>query len=117
MNAPASNVSASLACIASRSGASGVRRSKSGIDMKLARHRRRPDDACYPPSMYTPRSLRPVAPPGGVAVREEWLDPQVLRLEVAGAVELATVGDLAARIAAGADAGARWVVLDLTRVA
>ncbi|HWT22232.1 MAG TPA: hypothetical protein VN213_01880, partial [Solirubrobacteraceae bacterium] len=56
--------------------------------------------------MHSPRSLR-----------EEWLDPAVVRLRPAAPLDPAALGELRERIAAGAAAGARWVVVDLAGIA
>jgi anti-anti-sigma regulatory factor len=63
--------------------------------------------------MFTSQSLRAVVKPGTVAFREHRLDDVVHQIDVSGALNDTSSGELGRRIEAALNGGVRWLILDI----
>lgn len=63
--------------------------------------------------MFTSQQMRAIVPSGQIAVREQRLDDVVHQMEIAGAVSVENVAEVARRIDAALSAGVRWMIFDL----
>jgi anti-anti-sigma regulatory factor len=63
--------------------------------------------------MFTSQSLRAVVKPGTVAFREHRLDDVVHQIDVSGALDDTSSGELGRRFEAALNSGVRWLILDI----